>query len=350
MSLRQLAAASLFALLATGGCQPEPRSPGRRVAQPGMLRLGYFANLTHAPAIAGLRESLFVAELGPGITLETRVFNAGPEAVEALFSDALDAAYIGPNPAINAHLQSSGQAIRIIAGATSGGASLVVKPRITTPAQLRGARLATPQLGNTQDVALRAWLRSSGLNSTREGGGDVAILPQPNAQIFETFRSGQIDGAWVPEPWASRLVLEAEGSVLVDERTLWPGGQFVTTQLVVSTVFLREHPDRVMRLLRGHMRAVDFLNADAARARTVVNEGIAALTGRPLSDSVLARAWGNLAFTLDPLPASLQASARAAVEAGLLRAGSLEGIYDLATLNDLLGMAGKPRITLSPNQ
>ena len=344
MTIRQ-AAAALLVLLAAAGCRAERSSADRR-AQPGPIRLGYFPNVTHAPAIVGIRLGLFAAALGPGVTLEPKLFNAGPEAVEALFSGALDVAYIGPNPAINAYVQSEGAAIRIIAGATSGGASLVVRPGISSAAQLRGTRLATPQLGNTQDVALRAWLARQGLSATREGGGDVAIVPQPNAQTLETFRAGQIDGAWVPEPWASRLVLEGGGVVLVDERTLWPGGQFVTTQLVVRTEFLRDHADRVARLLRGHVRAVEYLNDDPTVARSVVNLGLAALTGRPLEDSVLARAWGNLSFTVDPLAASLHQSARAAQQAGLLGEGSLDGIHDLGPLNDVLVMSGRPRVTL----
>jgi NitT/TauT family transport system substrate-binding protein len=191
-------------------------------AAPPVLRLGYFANVTHAPAI-WRRAGLPAEALGPGVKLELRTFNAGPEAVEAIFSDALDISYIGPNPAINAFAQSGGEAIRIVAGATSGGAALVVNPKISAPAQLKGTRLATPQRGNTQDVALRAWLAENGLASDLEGGGDVSILPQANAQTLETFRAGEIQGAWVPEPWATRLVLEGGGSVLVDERTLWPG-------------------------------------------------------------------------------------------------------------------------------
>ena len=347
MTSRQ-AAALVLTLLAAAGCRSDQRSGSERDTGPGTLRLGYFPNLTHAPAIAGLREGFFAGELGPDITLETRLFNAGPEAVEAIFSGALDVAYIGPNPTINAYVQSNREAIRVIAGATSGGAALVVKPGITAPAQLRGKRLASPQLGNTQDVALRAWLASQGLTTTRDGGGDVAIVPQSNAQTLETFRAGRIDGAWVPEPWASRMVVEGGGTVLVDERSLWPDGQFVTTNVVVRTAFLREHPDYVARLLRGHVRAVDFLNTDTVRARTVVNEGLAALTGRALSDSVLIRAWRNLWFTVDPLPWALQATARAAVRVGLLRTGGLEGIYELGPLNEALERAGKPRVTGPP--
>src|SRR4051812_3564106 len=171
------------------------------------VRLGYFPNVTHATALVGVESGIFKTALGPN-TLETKTFNAGPAAIEALFSGALDATYVGPNPAINAHVQSGGEAIRIISGATSGGALLVVKSSINTPADLKGKKIASPQRGGTQDVALRFWLKDNNLKADLEGGGDVSIVPQENAQTLETFRSNQIDGAWVPEPWATRLVQE----------------------------------------------------------------------------------------------------------------------------------------------
>ena len=277
--------------------------------------------------------------------LELRTFNAGPEAVEAIFSDALDIAYIGPNPAINAFAQSKGVAIRIVAGATSGGAALVVKPTITAPAQLKGTKLATPQRGNTQDVALRAWLKQQGLASDLEGGGDVSIAPQPNAQTLETFRSGEIQGAWVPEPWATRLVLEGGGAVLVDERSLWPDGKFVTTHVIVRTAFLKEHPELVASFLRGHVRAIDFLNAEPAQARGIVNAGIEKLTGKALPAAVIERAWETLHFTVDPIATSLRKSAQDATDVGLLDPVNLDGIYDLGPLNAILAAAGKPQVT-----
>jgi len=309
-----------------------------------VVRLGYFANVTHAPAIAALERGFLANQLGTSATLEARVFNAGPEAVEALFSDALDLSYIGPNPAINAFAQSNGEAIRIIAGATSGGAALVVQPSITAVAQLRGTKLATPQRGNTQDVALRAWLAQQGLRSDLEGGGDVSILPQANAQTLETFRAGEIQGAWVPEPWASRLVLEGGGSVLVDERSLWPDGRFVTTHLIVRTQFLREQPELVNAVLRAHLRAIEFLNADPVQAREVVNAAIGRMTGKSLPVAVLERAWETLTFTADPLAATLERSAEAAVSVGLLEPVKLDGIYDLEPLNAILAASGQPPI------
>jgi NitT/TauT family transport system substrate-binding protein len=313
-------------------------------AVPPVLRLGYFANVTHAPAIVALEQGYLSEAVGPGVKLDLRTFNAGPEAVEAIFSNALDISYIGPNPAINAFAQSGGEAIRIVAGATSGGAALVVKPGITTPAQLAGSKLATPQRGNTQDVALRAWLKKQGLKSDLEGGGDVSILPQPNAQSLETFRGEEIQGAWVPEPWASRLVLEGGGSVLVDERTLWPDGRFVTTHVMVRTAFLKERPEIVAGFLRAHVRAIDFLNAEPGRAREIVNAAIGRLTGRPLPAAVIERAWSTLTFTVDPIADSLRRSAEDATAVGLLDAVRLDGIYDLAPLNAILAAAGRPPI------
>ena len=333
-------ALALAAALVGCGSKEQGAAPA-----PVTVRLGYFANVTHAPAIVGLEQGWFAAELGPNAKLEPKTFNAGPEAVEALFSEALDLTYVGPNPAINAFAKSEGKAIRIVAGATSGGAALVVQPSITKPADLAGKKLATPQLGNTQDVALRAWLKGQGLSANLEGGGDVSIVPQANAQTLETFRSGEIQGAWVPEPWATRLVLEGGGVVLVDERSLWPDGKFVTTHLVVRTKFLAEHPDLVAAVLRAHVRAVDFANAEPAKARELVNAGIAKVTGKALPAAVIEGAWDKLAFTVDPIASSLRKSADDAMAAGLLEPVKLDGIYDLAPLNAVLAAAGKPQVS-----
>jgi NitT/TauT family transport system substrate-binding protein len=311
---------------------------------PSVVRLGYFANVTHAPAIVALEQGWFAEALGAGVRLEPRTFNAGPEAVEALFSEALDLTYIGPNPAINAFAQSEGQAVRIVAGATSGGAALVVQPSIAKPADLAGKKLASPQLGNTQDVALRAWLKSQGLSANLEGGGDVGVLPQANAQTLETFRAGDIQGAWVPEPWATRLVLEGGGTVLVDERSLWPDGKFVTTHVIVRTKFLEQHPELVAAVLRAHVRAVDFVNAEPAAARELVNAGIAKITGKALPAAVVEGAWKNLTFTVDPIAASLRKSAEDATAVGLLDPVTLDGIYALGPLNEILAAAGKPPV------
>jgi len=276
--------ARLFALviglaLVAGGCSG---ATGSAEALP-VVRLGYFPNITHAAAVVGVERGLFQTALGSGARLEPATFNAGGDEITALFSDALDIGYIGPSPAVNAWAKSKGEAIRIIAGSTSGGAALIVKASIKTAADLRGASLATPQLGNTQDVALRAWLASNDLVSDLQGGGDVHIRPQENPQTLEGFKAGAIDGAWVPEPWASRLVLEGGGHVLVNERSLWPGGRYATTLVIVRAAFLREHADLVKQILQGHVAAISFLNDHRTDAQRIVGEGIAKITGKSLA-------------------------------------------------------------------
>ena len=311
-------------------------------ADPVALRLGYFPNLTHAAAIAGVEKGIFADKLGPGVQLKTSLFNAGPAAVEALFSGALDATYIGPNPTINAFAQSHGDAVRVIAGATSGGAFLVVKPNINGAADLKGLKVASPQLGNTQDVALRTWLAAQGLKTDTSGGGDVHVVPQDNSQTLDTFKSGVIAGAWVPEPWATRMV-EAGGKVLVDERTLWPGGQFVTTQLIVRTAYLNAHPDVISRLLEGHVAATDYLKNSPAEAQAVVNAGLAKAVGQAMPLSTITTAWNSMTFTWDPIASSLRQGAANAIAAGLLDSGTkLDGLYDLTPLNGVLSRLGRP--------
>jgi NitT/TauT family transport system substrate-binding protein len=305
------------------------------------LRLGYFPNVTHATAIVGVQEGIFADRLGGGVHLSTQTFNAGGDVVEAIFNGGLDASYVGANPAVNAWAQSNGEAIRIISGATSGGAFLVVSPDITSAQQLAGKKIASPQLGNTQDVALRAWLKDQGYTTDQEGGGDVSIQPQANADILTAFASGQLDGAWVPEPWATRMVEEGGGHVLVDERDLWPHGQFVTTQLIVATQFLDAHPDIVKRLLEGQVAANDFVNDNPDKAQADVRQALHELTGSDLDPTILANAWRNMEFTDDPIASSLSESAKHAEDLGLLEPTDLTGIYDLTLLNQVLADAGE---------
>jgi NitT/TauT family transport system substrate-binding protein len=312
--------------------------------EPVTLRLGMFPNVTHATGLVGVEAGLFEEALAENVTLEQKFFNAGPEAIEALFGDALDATYIGPNPAINAFAQSDGEAVRIVAGATSGGAFLVVKPEITSPEDLKGKKLASPQLGGTQDVALRSWLKEEGLSSDTSGGGDVSIVPQQNADTLNAFKAGDIQGAWVPEPWATRLIQEGGGKVLVDEADLWEGGEFVTTHLIVRTAFLDEHPDVVKQLLQGHLAANEFVDAEADEAKALVNDAIEKATQKRLPDAVIDAAWENLTFTNDPIASSLETSKDDAVEIGLLDEVDLDGIYDLSILNELLADAGEEEV------
>jgi NitT/TauT family transport system substrate-binding protein len=306
------------------------------------VRLGYFPNVTHATALVGVESGLFQEKLGSSAQFETSTFNAGPQVVEALNSDALDASYIGPNPAINAFAQSGGEAIRIISGATSGGAFLVVKPEIKKAKDLEGKKVASPQLGNTQDVALRTWLKKKGLKTDTAGGGDVSVIPQENAQTLDLFRQGEIDGAWVPEPWATRLVQEGGGKVLVDERKLWPEGRYVTTHLIVRTEFLDDHPDVVKKLIEGHVAANDLINNDTARAEQLVAQGIDKTTGKPIAPELVTASFENLVFTNDPVASSLRKSAKDAEAVGLLKPVNLKGIYNLKLLNQVLKDQGQP--------
>jgi NitT/TauT family transport system substrate-binding protein len=293
----------------------------------------------------GINKGFFASALGSKVTIETHTFNAGGDAVTALLSNSIDASFVGPSPTTNAFVQSHGEAIRVIAGSTSGGALLVVKPSITSVAGLKGKKIADPQLGATQDVSLRWFLKSNGFATDTAGGGDVSILPQENAQTLTAFKQGQIDGAWVPEPWASRLVLEGKGKVLVDERDLWPQGKFVTTNLVVRTDFLQAHPTRIKALLEGLYQAVSYLNSNPTEAETVTNDAVTAISGKALANGVVSAAWPHLAFTLDPLAATLKTSADHAHGVGLLASVDLKGLYDVSLLNEVLAGHNQPSVS-----
>lgn len=301
------------------------------------LRLGYFGNVTHAPALVGVSKGIIASKLG-NTKLTTQVFNAGPAAIEALNAGAIDATYIGPNPAINSFVQSKGESISIIAGAASGGAQLVVKPGINSAADLKGKTLASPQLGGTQDVALRAWLGKQGLKTNPNGGGDVAVNPTENAQTLKLFQDGKLDGAWLPEPWASRLVLQAGGKVLVDEKDLWEKGEFPTTILIVSKKFAAEHPETVTALLQGHEASVKWLNtASAADKSTAINAALKATAGSTLPADVIDRSLKNITFTVDPLAGTYKKLLQDGVDAGITKPADINGIFDLRALNGVTG-------------
>ncbi len=320
-------------------------STGANSGDPVTLRLGYFPNVTHATAIVGVESGLFEDGLGNGVDLQLSNYNAGPAAVEALFADALDATYIGPNPSINAFAQSNGEAIRIISGTASGGAFLVVRPSIKKTKDLKGTTLASPQLGNTQDVALRSWLKQHGLETDVNGGGDVSIVPQDNALTLAAFKAGDIDGAWVPQPWAERLISEGGGMVLVDERDLWPGGTYVTTQLIVRTEYLDDHPDVIQKLLEGQVAANDFITTNRSVAENLVVKGIEQATGKPIAPELVTATFDTVTFTNDPIASSLKKSAKDAESVGLLDPVDLKGIYDLKLLNKVLKQAGEPTVS-----
>lgn len=312
-------------------------APSAGAAKASVLRLGYFANVTQASAVYGIGSGELGRSLG-GTKLSSSVFKAGPEAIEALAGGAIDAAFLGPNPAINGYANSGGTLLRIVAGASYGGAALVVRPEITEVSQLAGKRIATPQLGNTQDVAAKAYFKAKGV--------EVDIINQDNAQTLDLLKRGDIDGGWVPEPWASRLQIDSGGRLLVDEASLWPQGRFVTTHLVVSQKYLSAYPGTVQDLLKGLISVTDTVATNSPQVQHVVNSQIRTDTGKALSEPVLAASFRRLTATVDPVASSLRKSAQDAAAVGVSkRAVDLSGIYDLSLLNRLLAASGKPTVS-----
>jgi NitT/TauT family transport system substrate-binding protein len=307
--------------------------------KPTVLRVGYFPNVTHAQALVGRANGQFEKSLGTGVQVEWKAFNAGPSAIEALFANAIDLTYVGPNPTVAGYFRSQGAAVRVIAGAASGGASLVVRKDagIQNASDFHGKKVATPQLGNTQDVALRSWMRVNGLKS-REKGGDVQVIPISNPDQLTLFLKGQIDAAWAPEPWAARLVHEGGGRIFLDERDLWPDHQFVITNIIVSPKFLKEHPDVVKNFLRTHVELTEWINKNPAQAKQIMNQQLQKETGKALPAEVLDEAFSRMQVTYDPIRSSLLKSTQQAFDEGFLgrTQPDLSSLYDLTLLNEVL--------------
>ncbi|MFE5629474.1 aliphatic sulfonate ABC transporter substrate-binding protein [Streptomyces sp. NPDC056542] len=351
-TLRNVAAiTALPLLLASCGYGSDAKSDEKKVAAEGAklsadtVRLGYFPNLTHATALVGDEEGIIQKELG-GTQLKVATFNAGPSEIEALNAGSIDIGFIGPSPSINGYTKSKGKNLRIISGSASGGVKLVVNPeKIKTLDDVKGKRIATPQLGNTQDVAFLNWISEKGWKvDAQSGKGDVSVLRTDNKITPDAYKTGSIDGAWVPEPTASKLVAEG-GKVLLDESTLWPDNKFVITNIIVSQKFLTEHPDVVEAVLRGSVNTNKWINANPDKAKASANAKLEELTGKPLGAKVIDGAWPSIRFTDDPLASTLRAQAGHAVKAGLLKQPDLDGIYDLRPLNKVLKAAGRPEVS-----
>jgi NitT/TauT family transport system substrate-binding protein len=342
---RAAVAAMIGAALLLAGCSSSSSSTassGNSTTTPDpssvTVRLGFLTNVTHASALVGLKEGFFAKALGSAGTLRPTAFSTGTEETTALLAGQLDAAYVGPNPAINAWQKSGGSAIKIISGAATGGASVVVAKGITSASQLRGKTLATPSLGNTQDVALRSWLKQNGLTTTATGGGDVFIKPtKPNSAAVLEFKSGQIAGGSEPAPYDVEMVKDG-GTVLYTE----PG---VTTLLVVAQSFLSAHPAVVAALVKAQIQANEFIKSNPAAAEADVNAELASYTGKPLKASIIAASFAEITFTDDPDTASLTTDASLAAALGLLKPVTLSGIFDLGPLNQALAAAGQPQIS-----
>jgi NitT/TauT family transport system substrate-binding protein len=302
------------------------------------VRLGFLTNITHASALVGLKEGFFTKDLGSAGTLKPTAFSTGTEETTALLAGQLDAAYVGPNPAINAWQKSNGTAIKIISGAATGGASVVVAKGISSASQLKGKTLATPSLGNTQDVALRYWLKQNGLATTSTGGGDAFIKPTtPNSAAVLEFKSGQITGGSEPAPYDIEMVKDG-GTVLLSETG-------VTTLLVVTQSFLSAHPAIVADLVKAQVQANSFIKSSPAAAQADANAELGSYTGKPLKPSIVAAAFKEITFTNDPDASSLTSDASQAVTLGLLKPVNLSGIFDLGPLNTALAAAGASQVS-----
>ncbi|MFF5447783.1 aliphatic sulfonate ABC transporter substrate-binding protein [Streptomyces sp. NPDC012888] len=356
-TLRALAVTATLPLLLTAcgygseGKKDTPSDAKANVAADGVklsapeVRIGYFPNLTHATALVGLQEGLIAKELG-GTKIKPQAFNAGPSEIEALNGGSLDIGFIGPSPSINGYVKSKGQNLRIISGSASGGVKLVVNPdKIKTLDDLKGKRIATPQKGNTQDVAFLNWIAEKGWKVDPESGkGDVSVVRTENKVTPDAFKSGSIDGAWVPEPTASKLVTDG-AKVLLDETDLWPDKKFVITNVIVSQKFLKEHPDVVEAVLKGTVKTNEWINANPDKAKASANAALKAETGKELAAAVIDPAWAGIDVTDDPLAATLKTQADYAVKAKLIEQPDLTGIYDLTLLNKVLKAAGKPEVS-----
>ncbi len=288
-------------------------------AQSATLRVGHFPNITHVQALVahGLSrkgQGWFEQRLGPDVKIDWFVYNAGPSAMEAIFADSIDLTYVGPSPAINAYAKARGEDIRIIAGAAEGGAALVVQPDagLQKPADFRGKKIATPQLGNTQDVAARAWLAAGGLRITLTGG-DAQVIPTANPDQLSLFQGRQLDAVWTVEPWVSRLEAEAGGKVLVEEL------DSVTTVLVSSAKFLAARRDLARRFVAAHEELTAWIKAHPEEAQAIVRNELAAETRTEIKPALIARAWGRIALTPAVSRDALERFVAKAREAGFLR-------------------------------
>lgn len=291
------------------------------------MRLGYMPNLTHAQAVLGAADGTL--EQSAGVRLEPRLFHSGPTAMTALFAGEIDVAYVGPSPAVNAFVRSGGKAVRVVAGGASGGAVFVVRPGVD-PQRLEGARLASPGVANTQDVALRHLLMEQGVR-TRERGGKASLTPLPPAEIISLFDRGLLDGAWVAEPWGARLMQEAGGLLVYDERELWPDRRFATTVIVVATDYLARNPEAVRGLLQGHEAITEWIRAHPGEARERLQAELAVLQGRPLPDTIMTEAMSRIDFVTDPMVDSVLEQAQRAWRMGYLgaREPDLSDLFDL---------------------
>jgi len=301
------------------------------------VRVAHFPNVTHAPALIARATQHFESALGEGVHVEWKTFNAGPEAIEALFAGAIDILYVGPSPAINGYVRSQGDALRIVAGVASGGAGLVVREGsgVERFEDIKARRVATPQKGNTQDVALRCLMKERGLVS-RDKGGDVEIFHISGGDQITAFVKEQVDAIWTVEPWLTRLGSEANGKILFEEGEFWPDGKYATTVLVARRKFMEENPDLVAAWVKSHVELIDWINENYTQAKQLFNEEFARESGKLLPPDYLDRFFARIVFTTEPMESQLLESARRAHEIGYLGKQKLDlsNLYELSFLKE----------------
>jgi NitT/TauT family transport system substrate-binding protein len=354
MNKRVFLSITILLIIAGIVVQPSISNHGyAQVPQKKVFRLGYFPNITHGQAVIGVGNGDYQKVLGDNIELKTFTFNAGPSAIEALFAKQVDATYIGPNPTVNGYVVSQGKDVRVIAGASSGGAVFVVRndSGIQSPKDFAGKKFASPQIGNTQDVALRKYLLDNGYK-TKDKGGNVEVLPVKNPDILTLFLKKEIDGAWVPEPWGEKLIKEGNGKLFLDERTLWPNGKFVTANIIVKPEYLRSNPDVIKKLLEAHVNETQWINNHKEDALKTFNIQLKKLTGQTIPNDQLKEAFSRLDLTYDPLQQTLIKSANDAFDVGFLgkTRPDLTGIFELNILNQVLKDEGLSITSTSANQ
>lgn len=327
-----VAAIAVAVAVATLGTQSQNHE------QENTVRVAFFPNIGHSIAIVGMEKGIFSEKLGNQTTIKTRLFDSGPQVIESMFANEIDIAYVGPGPAINGFLKSDGQALKILAGAASSGVSLVVHPDsgITSSADFSGKRIAAPQIGNTQDVSLRSFLYQNNLKPV-EKGGTVYVINVVNPDIFTLFSKGELDAAWVPEPWATRLVQQLGGIRLFQEKELWPDQKFSSAVLIVRSDFLEKHPDIVHKWVEAHVQTSDWINDHLDETETIFNDFLKKNTGKTLQPQLLHESFSNLQITYDPIESSINTFAERANSLGYLgREGySLEGIFYTGPLDSI---------------
>ena len=300
------------------------------------IRVAFFPSIGHIIPIVGLEEKIFEKGIGEEKQIETKLFDSGPQVIESIFSGSIDVAYVGPGPIINGFLKSDGKDIKILSGAASGGASFIIQPNsgLESLENFDGKRIASPQISNSQDVSLRHYLESHGLKSV-EKGGTVFVLNISNPDIYTLFAKGDIDGAWVPEPWATILVQELDGIRLFNEEKLWPNEEFASVLLIVRTEYLENNPETIQKWVESHEKTVTWINSNPDKSKSLFSSFLIDYMGKSLPTKIIDESFSNITITSDPIKNSVIIFAERADSLGYLgRDGyNLDGIFYNAVLN-----------------